>query len=88
MAHTMSAKKRIRQTEKRRIRNNYYKTSMRTAIKKFRLAAESGDLEKAKELHEIATKLIAKVAAKGIIHKNQAARKISRLTLKLNSIKK
>ena len=87
MAHTMSAKKRIRQSEKKRERNNYYKASMRTLIKKFRLAVEAGDVEKAKETYNDAIKFIAKVGSKGIIHKNQASRKISRLTLKLNSMK-
>jgi small subunit ribosomal protein S20 len=87
MAHSMSAKKRIRQNEKRRERNKAYKSKMRTAIKKFVQAAEANDIEKAKELHYEAVKIIAKLAQKGVIHKNQASRRISRITLKLNSIK-
>ena len=87
MAHTTSAKKRIRQNEKRRERNKAYKSEMRTAIKKFVQAAEAKDVEKAVELHANAVKVIAKLGQKGIIHKNQASRRISRITLKLNSLK-
>ncbi len=87
MAHTLSAKKRIRQNEKRRERNKAYKSKMRTAIKKFLQAAEAKDVEKAIELHNEAVKIIAKLAQKGVIHKNQASRRISRITLKLNSVK-
>ena len=87
MAHTTSAKKRIRQNEKRRERNKAYKSQMRTVIKKFVQAAEAKDVEKATAAHAEAVKVIAKLAQKGVIHKNQASRRISRITLKLNSIK-
>lgn len=87
MAHTASAKKRIRQNEKKRLINRDYKSTMRTAIKKFLVAADAKDMEKAQPAYEEAVQLIAKMGSKGVIHKNQASRKVSRLTLKLNSIK-
>lgn len=87
MAHTMSAKKRIRQSEKKRRRNSDYKSAMRTVIKKFLTAADAKDFDKASELYKEAVTTITKVTSKGVIHKNQCSRKISRLTLKLNSIK-
>lgn len=87
MAHTASAKKRIRQTEKKRRINSDYRSTMRTAIKKFLIAADAKDLEKATELYKAAVTIISTISSKGVIHKNQAARKVSRLTLKLNSVK-
>lgn len=87
MAHTLSAKKRIRQNEKRRILNKSYKSMMKTYIKKFLSALDSGDVKLAEtRLHE-AVKVISKLGSKGIIHKNQASRRISRLTKKLNDLK-
>ena len=79
MATHKDAMKRHRQNLKRRDRNRYYKSSMRTLIKKFRLALEEGSLDEAKALLFQNVKLIQKVAQKGVIHKNQASRRVSRL---------
>ncbi|TYB34316.1 30S ribosomal protein S20 [Flexistipes sinusarabici] len=87
MAHTLSAKKRLRQSEKRRLRNKSYKSRMKTFIKSFLSAVDSGDVELAEKRYHEAVKVIAKLGSKGIIHKNQASRKISRLTVKLNNLK-
>lgn len=87
MAHTLSAKKRIRQNEKRRLRNKSYKSMMKTYTKKFLSAIDSGDLELAEKRYHEAIKVISKIGSKGIIHKNQASRRVSRLTQKLNKLK-
>lgn len=87
MAHTLSANKRIRQSEKRKLRNKAYKSKMRTVVKKFYSAIEANDVEVAKTAYSDAVKVIAKVGQKkGVIHSNQASRRISRLTLRLNSL--
>ncbi|MGB9731975.1 MULTISPECIES: 30S ribosomal protein S20 [Calditerrivibrio] len=87
MAHTASAKKRIRQTEKRNLRNRSYKSRMKTYIKKFLEVVKSGDLEKAESVFKEAQSVIAKTASKGVIHKNNAARRVSRLSEKLLTLK-
>ncbi len=83
MAHTLSALKRIRQSEKRRLVNKSNKSAMKTYIKKYMTAVESG-AENSEELLKQAVRVIYKTAKKGAIHKNQAARKVSRLTVKFN----
>ena len=84
MATHNDAMKRHRQNIKRKERNRYYKSSMRTLTKKFRLAVEEGSLDEAKSLLFQNVKLIQKIAQKGVIHKNQASRRISRLYKALN----
>ncbi len=59
---------------------------MRTVVKKFYSAIEANDVEVAKTAYSDAVKVIAKVGQKGVIHSNQASRRISRLTLRLNSL--
>ncbi|MCB4204739.1 30S ribosomal protein S20 [Deferribacterales bacterium Es71-Z0220] len=87
MAHTLSAKKRIRQSEKKRLRNKAYKSKMRTLTKKFVAAVNNGELAVAEESFKTVSREILKISTKGVIHKNQAARRVSRLAKKLNSIK-
>ncbi|MGA1846499.1 30S ribosomal protein S20 [Deferribacter abyssi] len=87
MAHTLSAKKRIRQNEKRRLRNKSYKSMMKTFTKKFLAAVEAGDYEEAEKRFNEVVKVIYKVKSKGVIHKNQAARRVSRLAKRLQSLK-
>nr|CRH07947.1 30S ribosomal protein S20 [Candidatus Magnetococcus massalia] len=79
MANHKSALKRIRQTVKRTERNKQAKASMRTFTKKVASAIEAGDVESAQSALREASAVIAKTAQRGIIHKNQAARRISRL---------
>lgn len=86
MANIKSAIKRIKITQKRTLRNKMVKSSMRTAIKKFEAALNSGNLDEAKVLLVEAIKKIDKAAAKGVIHANAAARHKSRLTVKLNKV--
>lgn len=84
MANIKSAKKRIKTTEVRTLRNKMVKTSVKNSIKKYEAALESGNLNVAKAALAEASHVIDKAAAKGVIHKNAAARKKSRLAIKLN----
>jgi len=86
MANIKSALKRIQVTERRTLRNRTVKSSMRTAIKKFELALNGGNIDEAKALLVEAVRKIDQAAAKGVIHENAAARHKSRLTLKLNKV--
>lgn len=80
MAHHKSARKRIRRNKRANVRNSQYLTSVRTAIKKLRVAAtsETGKAELG-TLFVAAQAKLAKAAAKGILHKNNANRRIGRL---------
>ena len=87
MAHSLSAKKRVRQNEKRRARNRARKADLRDVNKTFNAAITAGDIPKAEqELRSVVVKL-DRTAAKHTIHKNAAARKRSRLTRRLNALK-
>ena len=84
MANNKSAKKRILITAKKTAINKSRKSEIKTYIKKFEAALNSGDIEKAKaSLKDIESRL-DRAAAKNTIHKNAAARKISRLQTRLN----
>ena len=87
MAHSLSAKKRIRQNAKHRARNRARKDLIKMQVRGFTAAIASGDVEKAKTELNLAASRIDKVAAKGTIHKNAAARKRSQLAKKLNVLK-
>ena len=88
MAHSLSAKKRIRQNEKRRMRNRARKSSVRTQIKKYLdLARESKDIEALEAELRLTQKQIDKLAAQGVIHKNAASRKKSQLSRQFNEAK-
>ena len=87
MAHSLSAKKRIRQNEKRNARNRARKQAVKLQVKSFDAAIHRGDVVAAEtELKKVASKL-DKVASKSTIHKNTAARRRSRLTKRLNAAK-
>ena len=86
MANHKSAEKRMRQNEKRRINNISIKSLVKTRTKAVLKSFEEKDQEKAGEALIKARSVIAKAAAKGKLHKNNAARKISRLTKKVNSL--
>jgi len=87
MAHTRSARKRIRQAEKRRQLNRYHISRMKTAIKRINEAIRNKDIETAEKLIPLAQKLAYRAAAKGAIHKNEAARRVSRIVRKVNAAK-
>ena len=81
-----SAKKRVLVAETRNARNKANKSALKTAIKKFEAAAVEGNRTEAEGTYKVAVKAIDKAAAKGLLHKNNAAHKKSALTLKLNNI--
>jgi small subunit ribosomal protein S20 len=80
-----SALKRARQNEARRMRNRSVKTKVKKVIKTVRLAVEEGSDKTAADQLNLAKSIIDKAAKKGAIHKKAAARKISRLSKRLNS---
>ena len=86
LANHKSAEKRARQSEKRRMRNASARSRVKTAVKATLASVEGKDAEKSHEVLLDTTKVIAKAAAKGILHKKTAARKISRLTKKVNAL--
>jgi small subunit ribosomal protein S20 len=79
LANIKSAVKRARQNEKRRARNRIYRSSARTYVKRARRLVEAGDLEQAEQDVTSAIRALDLAAQKGVIHKNNAARRKSRL---------
>ncbi|GAA1698042.1 30S ribosomal protein S20 [Nonomuraea sp. NPDC048882] len=77
MANIKSQIKRNKQNEKARLRNKAVKSSLKTAVRKFREAAEQGDVEQATALQRVAARQLDKAVSKGVIHKNQAANRKS-----------
>jgi small subunit ribosomal protein S20 len=88
LANIKSQIKRNKQNEKRRIRNRVYRGSARTSVKKARLAIENGEVEEAQQATREAISALDKAAEKGILHKNNAARRKSRLMKKLATMGK
>ena len=86
MANIKSQIKRNRQNEKRRLRNKSVKSSLKTAIRKFNEAAQSGDADKAGALLRDASRHLDRAASKGVIHKNQAANRKSSIARKFSSL--
>jgi small subunit ribosomal protein S20 len=86
VANIKSQIKRVKTNEKRRQRNKSVRSSVRTAVRRFREAVEAGDIEKATELQRAAAKALDKAAGKGVIHKNQAANRKSAMAQRLNKI--
>jgi small subunit ribosomal protein S20 len=82
----LSALKRARQTVKRNLRNTSVKSTLKTVIKKVETAVSSGNKEDALKALLEAVRELNMAASKGIIHRNTASRKISRLTKKVNTL--
>ncbi len=87
MAHSLSAKKRVRQNEKSRITNRARKSQVKTQIKHYEEILEKGDIAAATEQLRLVTKKLDQTAATSTMHKKTAARKKSRLTKRLNALK-
>ncbi|MBE7471413.1 MAG: 30S ribosomal protein S20 [Anaerolineae bacterium] len=87
MANIRSSAKRARQNLKRRAHNRYFSATARTFVKKARAQIEGKDVETAAETVRQAIKALDKAAQKGIIHRNNAARRKSRLVRALNKAK-
>jgi small subunit ribosomal protein S20 len=77
VANIKSQIKRVKTNEKRRQRNKSVRSSVRTAVRRFREAVEAGDNEQVVKLQRAASKALDKAASKGVIHKNQAANRKS-----------
>lgn len=86
MANIKSAKKRIKVTEKKTLRNKMIKSALKTAIKKFEEAVGANNKAEATTLYVEAARVLDMSASKGVVHKNMAARKKSRLAAKLNAM--
>ncbi len=87
MAHSLSAKKRVRQSLKRRARNRARKDLLKNQVKSFMAALAAHDIPKAEKELRLTASRLDKVASKHTIHKNAASRKRSRLAKKLNVMK-
>lgn len=86
MANIRSAIKRMRQSEKRRVRNAAVRGTVRTAVKSARTALAAGSAEEARTTLARTIRVLDKAVTKGILHKNAAARRKSRLTRQLNAL--
>jgi small subunit ribosomal protein S20 len=84
MANKKSSKKDLRRTAKRTVRNKTTKTALKTYVKKAKLAAAGEDQQSATAALSLAQKMLDKAAQRGIIHKNQAARRMSRVAKAAN----
>lgn len=87
MPQHKSAKKSVRQNERRRLINRNQKGILKSHLKSVIMAIEEKDADKAKEVFFPAVSVIDKLVSKGLIHKNNAARKKSRLWRKVSSLK-
>lgn len=86
MANHKSALKRIRQTAKRTERNRFYRTRLKNIVKAVRTAIDAGNKEEAAEALKVANQQIHKFVSKGILKKETAARKVSRLHQAVNAL--
>ena len=86
MANSPQARKRARQAERHRTRNISHRSTVRTYIKRVVAAVDTGDAEAASTALAAAIPVIDKMANKGILHRNKAARHKSRLTAKVNAL--
>lgn len=86
MANTPQSKKRVRRNEHRRVINQTRRSRIRTFVKKVELAIDANDKEAATAALSVAEPELKRGVAKGILHKNTATRKLSRLSRRLNSL--
>jgi small subunit ribosomal protein S20 len=87
VAHSLSAKKRVRQNAKRRAINRSRRSQVKTQVKHFEAALSSGDVESATAQYRLVVRKLDKAAAGSTMHKKTAAREKSRLAKRLNSLK-
>jgi small subunit ribosomal protein S20 len=86
MANTASARKRIRQTEKRTERNRARRSRVRTFLRKVETAITGGDKGQAQEALRAAQPELQRAATKGVLHRNTVARKLSRLSARVKAL--
>jgi len=87
LAHSKQARKRIRVNQRKAQRNRVYRSASRTLVRRALAAIESGDVEAAEQAVARAVRYLDKTASKGVIHKNNAARRKSRLMSKFNQLR-
>lgn len=87
MPNSVSAKKRLRQSKDRRLRNRTVRSALRGQIRKVRTAIQAGDVATSESEFKVATKRLDQAAAKKVIHDNQAARLKSRLSAAIKKLK-
>ena len=86
MPNIKSAMKRDEKSKELRAKNRAGKTALKTVMKKFDAAVEGGDKTAAQSAYKVAVQSVDKAVGKGLLHKNNAARKKSSMTLKLNKL--
>ena len=86
MANTKQAEKRAQQSQRRRQHNTSLRSAFRTAVKNIKRAVESGDKQAAQKSYQESVGVIDRIAAKGIVHKNKAARHKSRLSAAIKAL--
>lgn len=86
MPNIKSAKKRVLIAQRQSLRNTSMKSALRTTIRKYEVTFKTQDVEQARTALHTATRALDKAVTKGILHKNAAARKKSRLTKRLNAL--
>ena len=86
MPNIKSAKKRVKVISAKTLQNKMAKSALKTAVKKYIAAVESGNKEEAQKLYAATIKTVDQAVAKGLLHKNNAAHKKSRFTLMLNKM--
>lgn len=86
MANIKQQQKRVKTNEKRRLRNKSIRSAVRTEIRKFRAAIESGDKEAAEAQLRIASRALDKSVTKGVFHRNNAANKKSKMARAVNKL--
>ena len=87
MANHKSALKRIKQNEKRRVRNKRLRSNLTTRVKQFEDAVVAGDLATAEEAYRLAESTLNRAVSKGVVPRARASRKTSRLAKRLNSLR-
>jgi small subunit ribosomal protein S20 len=88
LANHASALKRHRQSERRRVRNAAVKTSIKTVVRKLREAIAGGKADEAKEGLKAAVSMLDRAVTKGVLHRRNASRKISRLSSSVDAVRK
>jgi len=88
MANHKQAEKRVRQTEKRRLRNKARNSRVKTFLKKMEAALEANDKELANKLLPEVIKEVMKAGAKGLFHKNKTSRQVAQLQKRVNNLDK
>lgn len=86
MPNIKSAKKRVKVTEVKTLQNKMFKSAMKTSVKKYKAAVDAGNKDLAEKTYADAVAMVNRAVTKGILHKNNAARKKSQFTKLLNGL--